>query len=74
MPVMECTFHDSVRLARVCSHVDDLKARNKCLTDQLLKQGYRFHKLRKVVLLLNFHRRQNELVSKFNVVLKSLLH
>ena len=57
MPVMECTFHDSVRLARVCSHIDDLDARNKCLTDQLLKQGYRFHKLRKFFLLLKLHHR-----------------
>ena len=36
-----------VRLARVCSHVDDFNTRNKCLTAKLLKQGYRYHKLRK---------------------------
>ena len=34
--------------ARVCSHVEDFNARNKCLTAKLLKQGYRCHKLRKV--------------------------
>ena len=34
-----------IRFARVCSHVDDLIARNKCLTAKLLKQGYRYHKL-----------------------------
>ena len=33
-----------IRFARVCSHVDDLNARNKCLTAKLLKQGYRYHK------------------------------
>ena len=36
-----------IRFARVCSHVDDLNTRNKCLTAKLLKQGYRYHKLRK---------------------------
>ena len=35
------------RFARVCSHVDDLNTRKKCLTAKLLKQGYRYHKLRK---------------------------
>ena len=33
--------------ARVCSHVDDFSTGNKCLTAKLLKQGYRYHKLRK---------------------------
>ena len=36
-----------IRIARVCSHVEDLNARNKCLTSRLLKQGYRHHTLRK---------------------------
>ena len=36
-----------IRFARVCSHVDDINACNKCLTAKLLKQGYRYHKLRK---------------------------
>ena len=31
-----------IRFARVFSHVEDFNARNKCLTDKLLKQGYRF--------------------------------
>ena len=35
-----------IRFARVCSHVDDFNARNKGLTAKLLKQGYRYHKLR----------------------------
>ena len=35
-----------IRFARVCSHVDDFNTRNKCLTAKLLKQGYRYHKLR----------------------------
>ena len=36
-----------IRFARVCSHVDDLNTCNKCLTAKLLKQGYRYHNLRK---------------------------
>ena len=36
-----------IRFARVCSHVDGFNARNKCLTAKLLKQVYRYHKLRK---------------------------
>ena len=36
-----------IRFARVCSHVDDFYTRNKFLTAKLLKQGYRYHKLRK---------------------------
>ena len=35
-----------IRFGRVCSHVDEFITRNKCLTAKLLKQGYRFHKLR----------------------------
>ena len=58
-----------IRFARVCSHVNDYNTRNKCLTAKLLKQGYRYHKLRKA--FSKFYRR---LISKFNVGLKSLLH
>ena len=61
-----------IRFARVCSHVDDFNTRNKCLTAKLLKQGYWYHKLRKA--FSKFHRRHFELISKFNVGLKSLLH
>ena len=54
-----------IRFARVCSHVDDFNTRNKCLTAKLLKQGYRYHKLRKA--FSKFYRRHYELKSKFNV-------
>ena len=40
-------FSQLIRFAIVCSHVNYLKARNKCLTAKLLKQDYRYHKLRK---------------------------
>ena len=44
----------------------------KTLTAKLLQQGYRYHKLRKT--FSKFYRRHYELVSKFNVGLKTLLH
>ena len=58
-----------IRFARGCSHVEDFKARNKCLTATLLKQGYRYHKLRKA--FFKFYRQHYKLISKFNVGLKS---
>ena len=61
-----------IRFARVSSHVADFNARNKSLTDKLLQQGYRYHKLRKT--FSKVYRRHYELVSKFNVGLKTLLH
>ena len=61
-----------IRFATVCSHADDFIARNECLTAKLLKQGYRYHKLRKAFSM--FYRRHHELVSKFNIGLKTLLH
>ena len=36
-----------IRFARVSSHVDDFNTRNKVLTAKLLRQGYRYHKIRK---------------------------
>ena len=56
----------------MCSHVEDFNARNKYLTAKLLKQGYRYHKLRKAFSKL--YRRHYKLITKFNVGLKSLLH
>ena len=59
------------RFARVSSHVDDFNIHNKVWTAKLLKQGYRYHKLRKA--FSNFYRRQFDIVSKYNVGLKTLL-
>ena len=36
-----------IRFARLSSHVDDFNTRNKVLTAKLLKQEYRYHKLRR---------------------------
>ena len=40
-----------IRFVRVRSYVNDFNARNKCLTAKILKQGYRYHKLRKAFFL-----------------------
>ena len=61
-----------IRFARVFIHVEAFNARNKCLTAKLLKQGYRYYKVRKT--FSKFYRQHHELVSKFNVGLQSLLH
>ena len=54
---------------RVCNYVTDFNARNQRVTAKLLNQGYRYHKLRKT--FSKFYRRHYELISKFNVGLKS---
>ena len=61
-----------ILFASVCSHVADFNARNKSLTAKVLQQGYQYHKLQKN--FSKFYRRHYELVSKFNVGLKPLLH
>ena len=38
-----------IRFARASSYSADFNTRNKLLTQELLKQGYRFHKLRKTI-------------------------
>ena len=60
-----------IRFARVSSHVDDFNTRNKVLTAKRLRQGYRYHKLRKA--FPKFYRRHFDIVSKYNVRLKTLL-
>ena len=68
--LMAYTFRNLLGLL-VCNHVEDFNGRNKCLTAKRLQQGYRYHKLRKT--FSKFYRRHYELISKFNVVLKTLL-
>ena len=56
-----------IRFARVSSHVDDFNTRNKVLTAKLLRQGYRYHKLRKA--FSKFYRRHfglNIFISFYN--------
>ena len=54
-----------IRFARASSIVADFNTRNKLLTQKLLKQGYRYHKLRKT--FSKFYRRYYDLISKFQV-------
>ena len=60
-----------IRFARVCSNVDDVNNRNLFLTVKLLKQGYRYHKIRKA--FSKFYHKHSELIVKYNIGLKTLL-
>ena len=60
-----------IRFARASSNVSGFSCRNKALTAKLLKQGYRYHKLRRA--FSKFYRRHSELVEKYNVSLRKLL-
>ena len=60
-----------IRFARASSYIADFNTRNKLSTQKLLKQGYRYHILRKT--FSKFYRRYYDLISIFQVGLKSLL-
>lgn len=60
-----------VRFSRACNDVNDFNERNLCITEKLLKQGYRYHKLRKT--FCKFYRRYPDLIQKYRCSLKSLL-
>ena len=60
-----------VKVGGASSHITDFNTRNKLLTQKLLKQGYQYHKLHKT--FSKFYRRYYDLISKFQVGLKSLL-
>ena len=60
-----------IRFPRVSSHVDDFNTRNKVLTAKILRQVYRYHKIRKA--FSNFYPRHFDMVCKYNVGLKTLL-
>ena len=49
--------------ARASIYVTDFNTRNKLLTQKVLKQGYRYHKLRKT--FSKFYKRYYDLISKF---------
>ena len=57
-----------IRFARVCSNVDDFNKRNLFLTAKLLKQGYSYHKIRKV--FSKFNHRHLKLIVKYKIGLK----
>ena len=60
-----------IRSARASSYVADSNTCNKLLTQKLLKQGYRYHKTLQNI--FKFYRRYYNLISKFQVGIKSLL-
>ena len=60
-----------ILFALVSSHVDDFNTRDKVLTAKLLRQGYRYHKIHEAC--SKFYRRHFDIVSKYNVGLKTLL-
>ena len=53
-----------IRFARVCSNVKEFNNRNLFLTAKLLKQGYRYHKIRKS--FSKFYHKHSELIVKYN--------
>ena len=53
------------------SHVDNFNTSNKVLTAKLLRQGYRYHTIRKA--FSKFYRRHFDTVFKYNVGLKTFL-
>ena len=60
-----------IRFARASSYFADFNTCNKLLTQKLLKQGYRYHKLHKT--FSKFYKPYYDLISKFQGGLKSLL-
>ena len=60
-----------IRFARASSNLNDFNYRNKDLIAKLLRQGYRYFKLRKA--FSKFYRRQSALLEKYSVSLKTLL-
>ena len=59
------------RFARASSILNDFNYRNKVLTAKLLRQGYRYFKLRKA--FWKFYRRHSALLEKYSVTEKTLL-
>ena len=60
-----------IRFARASSNLNDFNYRNKAITAKLLKQGYRYFKLRNA--FLKFYHRHSALLEKYSVSLKTLL-
>ena len=54
----------------MCSNVGDFNNRNLFLTAKLLKQGHRYHKIRKA--FSKFYHRHSGLIVKYNIGLKTL--
>ena len=61
--------HQALIMLILCDDV--FNNRNLFLTAKLLKQGYRYHKIRKA--FSKFYHRHSELIVKYNIGLKTLL-
>ena len=61
-------FRSLFVLQRVCSNVSDFNKRTLFLTAKLLKQGYRYFKIRKA--FSQFYHRHSELIVKYNISFK----
>ena len=70
VPHMGYTYQ-LITFARASSNLNDFNYRNKALTAKLLRQGYRYFKLRKA--FSKFYRRYSALLEKYSVSLKTLL-
>ena len=55
----------------MCSDFDDFNNRTLFLIAKLLKEGYRYHRVRKA--FSKFYQRHSELIGKHNIGLKTLL-
>ena len=60
-----------IRFARICTDVKNFSSRSKLMTQKLLKQGFRYSKLRKT--FSKFVNGHYNLISKYNSSLKSLI-
>ena len=70
-PVNPSFISQLIRFARASSNLNDFNYRNKALTAELLRQGYRYFKRRKA--FSKFYRRHSALLETYNVSLKTLL-
>ena len=72
-PFLDCDFprrtsygvyiSQLIRFARASSNLNNFNYRNKAITAKLLRQGYRYFKLRKA--FSKFYRRHSDLVYRF---------
>ena len=60
-----------VRFAQVCSDVSNFNDRNLCITEKLLSQGFRYHKL--VKMFSKFFRKYKDLLLKFGCTCENLV-
>ena len=72
MTIVNVPFLDGDYGVYISSHVNAFKNRNIFLTAKFLNQGYRYHKLRKA--FSRFYRRHFELIEKYHINQKKLLH